>query len=205
MSAASDIETDEAMGRGAPRRVKRNWYWIAAMGAVLIIGGALAIAMPVAAGVAATVFIGVALLIGGAMQVWDAVAAEGWRARAWHAVSGAIYVVGGLMLLFQPLLGVVALSLLVVSILIADGAVRVVMGVRMRPERGWGWMTASGALSVLLGLGLVAFALPAVSVTLLGVAVGVSLICEGAAFIYLGVSARPDSGGEPRVGDRVTS
>jgi uncharacterized membrane protein HdeD (DUF308 family) len=185
--------TRSAVPRPIARRLKRNWFLIAALGAFLVAGGLAAIAMPIAAGVAVSMIVGAVLLVGGAMQVWDAFTAEGWRARALHAVSGVLYVIGGLLLLTQPLAGVITLSLLIVAILIADGAVRIGIGLTMRPERGWGWLTASGAVSLLLGTALVLFALPAAGLTTLGLVTGVSLILEGAAFIYVGFANRPES------------
>ena len=177
----------------APESFRRNWGWIALLGALLIAGGIVAIAMPVAAGVAATLVIGVAILVGGVVQAVHAFRCEGWRGRVWHAVSAIVYVVGGLLLLFQPVVGTIALSLLIVAILIVDGIARIMLGVKMRPERGWGWLAGSGALSAALGVAIWAFFLPAASLTLLGAFFGASLIVEGACFLYLGFAARPTS------------
>lgn len=177
----------------APEAVRRHWFWLALLGAVLILGGVLAIVMPVAAGVAATLVIGACLLVGGAIQAVHAFKCVGWRARLWHGLSALIYLVGGLWLLFEPFAGLIALSLLIVAILIVDGLMRVMMGLRMRPERGWGWMAAAGAASAALGVLIVIFALPAASLTLLGAVAGVSLILEGASFVYLAFAARPRS------------
>jgi uncharacterized membrane protein HdeD (DUF308 family) len=177
----------------APESVRRNWGWIALLGALLIAGGVVAIAMPVVAGIAATLVIGVSILIGGIVQGVHAFRVEGWKARAWNAVSAIVYVVGGLLLLFQPIVGTVALSLLIIAILIVDGFARIMMGVRMKPERGWGWLAASGALSAAIGVGIWLFALPAASLTLLGAFFGASLIVEGACFLYLAFAARPAS------------
>lgn len=193
-SRGFDLSRGGAIGQtpiDAPESVRRNWIWLALLGSALIVGGAFAIAAPVAAGLAASIAIGVAFLVCGALQAVGAFRKQGWRGRAWHGVSAAIALIGGALLVFQPLAGTVALSLLIIAMLIADGAARVALGLRVRPERGWGWMTASGALSALIGLGFALFALPAASLTLLGVFVGVSLAVEGAAFIYVAFAARP--------------
>lgn len=178
---------------GAPESVRRNWMLLALLGVVLVAGGLFAIAAPVAAGVAAAIALGAVLLVCGALQAISAFRHTGWRGRAWHALGAVVYIVGGVLLLFRPLAGTVALSLLIIAILIADGLARTVMGLRIRPERGWGWLAASGALTTLLGLGIALFALPAASLTLLGALVGVSLVFEGAAFIYVAFAARPTS------------
>ncbi len=197
MSAASDAYEDGgATGLtpvAAPESVRRNWIWLALLGALLIAGGLFALMAPVAAGIAATLVVGATLLICGVVQAVSAFRKAGWRGRLWQGLSAAIYLVGGVLLLFEPLAGTVALSLLVIAILIVDGGARVMLGLRTRPERGWGWMTASGVLSAVLGLGLALFALPAASLTLLGIVVATSLVFEGAAFVYLAFAARPVS------------
>ena len=204
MSAATDTETDHAPRRkpggvfgdvpiDAPETVRRNWIWLALLGGALIVGGLFAIAAPVAAGLAASIAIGVAFVVCGAVQAFGAFRKQGWRGRVWHGVSAAVFLVGGLLLAFQPLAGTVALSMLIIAILIVDGIARLAMGFRIRPERGWGWLTASGALSAVVGLGLALFALPAAGLTVLGVFVGVTLLFDGAAFIYYAFAARPTS------------
>ena len=67
------------------------------------------------------------------------------------------------------------------------GIVRTAVSVAMR--RGpWGWVLASGILSILLGFAV--FAMPAGSaVLLIGVLVGINLFASGLAFLMLGIRA----------------
>lgn len=177
----------------APAALRENWVGLALLGAVLIAGGFVAMAMPVATGVAAALVIGIAFLVAGLMQGWHAIRAKAWRGRVWQGLAAGVCVVGGALLAFDPLAGSIALSLLIVALLIADGLARVMAGVSQRPERGWGWLTASGALSAALGIGLAAFALPATSMVLLGAAAGVSILLQGLTFLYVAFAVRPAS------------
>lgn len=169
--------------------MKRNWGWMLAIGIVLILTGLLAFALPVVASIAVEAMIGAAFLISGVMQGVHAVRAEGWRARAISIASALLYVVGAGLLLLNPLAGLVALTLVMLSVIAADGVMRVVIGARMRPEKGWGWMIASGVVSVLLAIALFLM-FPAVSLTLLGVLLGISFVIEGAAFTAAALAAR---------------
>ncbi|MEM7530092.1 MAG: DUF308 domain-containing protein, partial [Pseudomonadota bacterium] len=129
------------------------------------------------------------MLVGGAIQAVHAVRSAGWRARVVSALSAALYLGGGLLLLLNPLAGLVALTLVALAVMIADGAVRVVLGLRLSPDRGWAWLTLSGLLSI--GLGVWLFLMfPAVSLTLLGLLLGVSFIFEGAAYIAFALALR---------------
>jgi uncharacterized membrane protein HdeD (DUF308 family) len=177
----------------APETVKRHWGWIALLGVVLIAGGLFAAGAPVVAGLATTIAVGIAFAICGAVQAAGAFRKRGWRGRLWHALSAAVYLIGGVLLVVQPLAGTVALSLLIIAVMIVQGFARVMLGFRVRPEHGWGWIIASGAVSALAGLVLVFFALPVASLTLLGIFVGISLIIDGATFLYVAFAARPTS------------
>jgi len=173
----------------SPEGLRRCWRWLLATGIALVIGGTAAIAMPFIASVAIEAAAGVIMLAGGALQLVQLVSVEEWRAKLWAGLSGLLYIVGGVLLLMNPLAGLIALTLMLAAIFIVDGATRVMLGVKMRPEHGWGWMAAGGLISVGLGLAIVAMA-PGISLTLLGLLAGVSFIFEGWSFIFLARALR---------------
>ncbi len=177
-----------------PEALRRNWGWLLALGIALLIGGAAAVLLPVAASIAVELAVGVAMLVGGAIQLVQAVRCEGWRARALALLAGALYLVGGALLLINPLAGLVALTLVMLTVFIVDGGFRIAMALRMRPERGWGWVLTGGVLSALLGAGGVLL-FPGISLTLLGIIAGVSLIFEGWSFVFVALAARRGGAG----------
>lgn len=184
---------DPAPTPGWRRRLRENWIWIALLGAALIAGGVVAIALPVMAGIAVTTVVGAAMILGAVLQGVHAFRDVGGRARAFSLLSAAVYLIGGALLLFNPFAGTVALSLLMLAIFIVDGAVRIAMGLRMRPDRGWGWMTGSGLVTAALALVIAIWFLPGASLSLLGVVAGVNLILEGWAFLFVAFAFRPRS------------
>lgn len=178
-----------------PACLTRNWGWLLALGIVLVLGGIAAIAAPFLASIAVEGAVGAMMLIGGVLQGVHVWRAGGWRARLWSGVLAAVYLAGGGLLFLNPLAGLVALTLVLLSVLLVDGIARIVFGLRLRPERGWGWMTASGAVST--GLAAVLFLLfPAISLTALGTLAGVALIFEGWSFLFLALAARAGRDGE---------
>lgn len=176
----------------APDWIRDNWVWVAILGAILMAGGVLALLMPISAGIAATLVIGASFLLGGIVQVYHGFRSKGWRGRGWHMFGGLIYLLGGVLLLLQPLAGVVALSLLLIAILLVQGVTRIVVAFRMKPARGWGWVAASGALSAIVAL-MALIVLPLSSITLLGIFAAAVIGIEGAALIYYAFAARPSS------------
>ncbi|MGF1553883.1 MAG: HdeD family acid-resistance protein [Paracoccaceae bacterium] len=162
--------------------IKRNWGWMLAIGVLLVLGGILAFLLPFVASIAVEAMVGAVLFVSGIAQGVHAFRAHGWRARGFSIASSVIYVVGAVLILLNPLAGLVALTLLTISVIGADGVVRVIMGARMRPEDGWGWMVASGVVSIVLAVVLF-LAFPAISLTLLGILLAISLVMEGTAFV----------------------
>jgi len=175
--------------RDLPDTLQRNWAWVLALGAALVLGGTLAILMPFLASIAVEGAIGAVLLLAGTLQAVHVFGATDWGARAWAGLSAAVYLAGGVLLLLNPLAGLVAITLVIAAVFLVDGLLRAVIGVRMQPERGWGWMLTGGALSALLGVAIILM-FPAISASLLGILVGISFIFEGWGFIFLGLSAR---------------
>jgi len=176
-----------------PEVLRRNWGWLMALGVVLIIGGLAALLLPFFASVAVTGLIAGVFAVAGLVQFFHGFRVSGWRAQAWSAVSGAIYLGGAALIFLNPLSGMVALTVLVAAVFLVDGAVRIAMGIRLRPERGWGWVAAGGVAAALFGGAVIAF-MPAISLSLLGIMAGVSLTLEGWGCVFLALAARRSGG-----------
>lgn len=170
--------------------LQRAWGWLLALGILLILGGTAAFLAPVAASIAVELVVGAVMLVSGGLQLWQTLGCADWRGRAWSVVSGLVYLVGGVLLLANPLAGVVALTIVMIATLMVDGIFRIALGFRMRPERGWGWIAFGGALTVALAGLLLALFGPELSLTLIGLFVAVSLIVEGWGVVFLAVAAR---------------
>ncbi len=170
-----------------------NAPWMLVMGGVLILGGIVSIVNPFAASLAVTVLAGATFLFGGAMQVWLAVRAEdgssGGRLAA--GVLGALMIVLALMLWFDPLAGMLTLTLVVATLFLAIGVFRIWFAMRMTHRARWIWTAASGGLSILLAV-IIFAALPEAAATTLGLLLGVELLMSGAAAVALALAARSE-------------
>src|SRR5690606_19026394 len=56
----------------AADRLRANWGWLLALGVVLVIGGLILIAAPLASSIAITLLIAAVLVIGGLVQIYHA-------------------------------------------------------------------------------------------------------------------------------------
>ena len=70
-------------------------------------------------------------------------------------------------MVFNPVSGALALTILVAVIFMIEGAFEVGLAFDLRPEPGWGWTLFSAVISILAGV-LIAAGLPGTSLFVLG-------------------------------------
>ena len=97
--------------------------------------------------------------------------------------------VAGFVTFENPLLAAVVLTLMLGASLVASGIIRVIIGFSMKRETPWMWVALSGAITLLLGL-LILARWPINSVYILGLLLGIDLIMAGTGWIWLGSGLR---------------
>jgi uncharacterized membrane protein HdeD (DUF308 family) len=95
----------------------------------------------------------------------------------------------GVLLILHRGAGLLVLTLLLLVYLMVEGIAKVSFSLAIRPFPNWGWVLASGILTILVAFYLWA-SFPVTAVWLLGVLLGLQLICEGAALGYLAWQVR---------------
>jgi len=178
----------EAIGDWAGQ-ARKNAGWVVGFGVLTVIAGVFAIGAPLASGLGVTIFIGVALAIGGGARIIAAFGADSFGQGALAFIGGLLGAVAGVILATRPGLGLATLTLLIGSYLLVDGIANAVLAFRVRPGQGWGWILFSGIVTFLLGILLLA-EWPLSGTWALGTLVGVNLLFSGAAMISIGSAAR---------------
>jgi uncharacterized membrane protein HdeD (DUF308 family) len=157
------------------------------VGGLFLVLGLLGIVVPSALSLVASSFLGWMLLTGGILSLYFAFLTK-WRS-AWSWVKALLLAVTGGLILLHPVAGILAVALLIALYLVMDGVGNFTLAQALYPHKGWGWMAANGVLS--LGLALVmVFALPATTVVLVGLYLGISLLFDGIALVMLGMAAK---------------
>lgn len=159
------------------------------LSAVFVATGLVALIYPLAATVATLVWVGALFALCGLVQLLHVWTARGWRALIWHLGSGAVCLAGGLVILFDPLLGAVAVNFLIAAVLVASGALRLATALAMRPAPGWFAMAAAGVLAAAIGAAI-ALLPPSESVLLPGLLVGLALLVDGGVLMSLALAVR---------------
>src|SRR5262249_32271583 len=104
-------------------------------------------------------------------------------------VSAVLSVIVGVLLIRHRGSGLLAITLLLLVYFMVEGVSKVIFSLTIRPFPNWGWVLISGIVGILLSLYLWA-SLPVTALWLLGVLLGIQLICEGAALGYLAWQVR---------------
>jgi uncharacterized membrane protein HdeD (DUF308 family) len=179
----------QVMREAMRETVKRHSFWYLAQGALMVVGGILALVYPVVSSVAVVFLLGWLLIISGVVQGISLIGARNVP-HFWLAlVSVVLSVIIGVLFLRNPGEGLLTLTLLMLVFFMIEGISKVIFSLTIRPFPNWGWVLASGIVGILLACYLWA-SLPVTAIWLLGVLLGLQLICEGAALGYLAWKVR---------------
>jgi uncharacterized membrane protein HdeD (DUF308 family) len=160
-------------------------------GIVLIVLGGLAVLLPLAAALAINLLLGILLLASGVAMGVQAFRSMGPARFWWHFGLAVLYALMGLLLLLDPLQGVVTLTLLLAALLLFEGIVKIALALPMRGIDGWLWLLFSGVITALLG-GLILSGLPGSAAWALGLIFGINLLITGVSLVSLAAAAGQD-------------
>lgn len=161
---------------------------------LMILAGILAIVIPLAAGIAATILIGWLLIFAG----WTHLLL-GWHVRAagglvWQLLLGLLYILGGSYLLLNASAGLASLMIALATYLFAAGNIEFMLFFRMRQTPGSSWLLVDGAITLILAI-LILGTLPWSASWGIGTVVGISILFSGISRLGLSLGARPVSAG----------
>lgn len=189
----SDAATPEPPLKATPTEVDAHladrWGWFSGLGILYLVLGTFGLLAMGPLSLVSVLVIAALLLIGGALQLLHAWRCPGWRSMIVHVLGAVLYVVAGGLLLANPVLGLVTVTLFIGAVILATGVTRIVMAFQHRPEQGWTWLALSGGVGVLLGLVILA-GLPGNALWVLGLLVAVELIMEGWAMLLMGLALK---------------
>jgi len=186
MSMSLDAAS-QAMREAMRETVKRHSLWYLIQSILMILGGILALIYPIVSSVAVVLFLGWILIISGIVQGISLIGAQNVPNFWLQLISVALSVIVGVLFVRHPGEGLLTLTLLLIVFFMVEGISKLIFALTIRPFPNWGWVLASGIIGILLSFYLWS-SLPITAVWLLGMLLGIQLICEGAALGYFGVA-----------------
>jgi len=178
------------MSATSPRTiVKEAVGWSIGLSVLMIVAGILAIASPLAAGIAVNVVVAWLLVFSGCVHL-----AFSWYTRTagallWELLVGILYVFIGVYLLMHPVAGLKALTIALAIYLLLEAILEFILGMALRPLPGSGWLLFDGIITLILAV-MIWRAWPSSSEWAIGILVGVSMLFSGTSRLMLSLAAR---------------
>lgn len=173
--------------------IHKNAGWLMALGVIEIILGIVVIFSPLAGGLAVTIILGVAMILGGIVRLFTAFGSDSFGAGALAFLWGLLVAGSGFYFVTNPGLGLATLTLVLSMVFFINGLLQTIIAFQMKPEKGWGWMLTGGILGVLLAI-MIWQQFPISGLWLVGTLVGIRLLFNGLTTLTLGGAAREVSG-----------
>lgn len=173
------------------KAMHEHWRWFLIEGLILLVLGAAAIAIPPLAGLAATIWFGWLLIIGGVVGLLSTLRARNAPGFAWALLSAILALAAGGLLLWNPMRGLATLTYVLIAFFLIDGIVTIILALAHRRELSgrWQWLAFNGALDLVLAIVIIS-GLPGSLVWALGLLLGIDLLFGGAALIAMALEAR---------------
>ncbi len=164
---------------GRLRAATGRLFWL---GVAMTLLGFAAIAFPLVSTLVAALLVGWVLLIAGGLLFISAFSIHGTGPFFGALLSGLISLAAGTFILFNPLAGAVALTLILGFVFMIQGAFEIFFAFELRPHPGWSGMVLSGLASAVMAI-IIAAGWPAISVLALGILMGVNFVTTGLGYI----------------------
>ena len=170
--------------------VKQHWWWFLVLGISLVVFGTGAVVAAPFVSLAAAVVFGFLLLAGGTIQLVSSFWAGNWSGFLLHLLIGVLYLITGYLIVDEPVVSLVSLTLIVAMFLLISGLFRIVAALIIR-FHDWGWVLVNGVVTLLLGM-MIYKHWPSSSLWVIGAFVGIDMIFNGWAWIMLALHLRAD-------------
>jgi uncharacterized membrane protein HdeD (DUF308 family) len=165
-----------------------RWWLCALLGVVLLAAGVLMFFNVVLASVISVIVFGATMVVAGGFQAVHAFSSQGWGGFFWSLIVGIVFILGGLLLMANPLAASFGLTLAFAAMLLVAGGVRLVLAYRYWQDYGW-LLLASGILGILTAI-VVLVGFPWSGLIVPGLLLAVDLVFHGLWWLTVGMWVR---------------
>jgi uncharacterized membrane protein HdeD (DUF308 family) len=153
------------------------WWAFGLLGIVLIIASLFILTHVVAATIISAVLFGVILVVSGGFEIAHAFWAKGWGGFLSNLAVGVLYMLAGAVLLYNPVVSSLLLTLVFAASLIFSGAIRAWLSYRYWQQLGW-VLLVSGLIGILAGIAILS-GWPVAGLWVFGLCLGIDLLFFG--------------------------
>jgi uncharacterized membrane protein HdeD (DUF308 family) len=169
--------------------LRRNWGWLLALGILFVLLGIAGFFLTVAYTLATVLVIGIFVIAAGVLMAVQTLKARGWQSRWWQLLIALLYIAAGVVIVADPVMASLTLTLLIAAFIFAAGILRLAIAWQHRGERGNGLFWLTGLIAILLAV-VIAAGWPVSGVTVIGIFVSLELLFHGAACVGLALAIK---------------
>jgi uncharacterized membrane protein HdeD (DUF308 family) len=158
--------------------------WFLFLGIAYILGGMLAIALPLVVTLATVFVFGVMMMIAGGVALIHSFWTHRWDGFAIQLLAGILAAVMGFLLIMDAEMGAVVITLILGSYFLVSGGFRLVFALTHTRLHHRGALIFSGAITLLLGI-LIMIHWPSSAMWVIGTFIGIDLLFYGFSLISL--------------------
>src|ERR1700730_16410166 len=169
--------------------VKTSVGWSIGLSVLMILAGLLAIASPMAAGIAVNALVSWLLVFSACAHLvfaWYRRSAGGFL---WELLLGILYMSTGLYLLTQPVAGLESLTIALAIYLFVEAILEFVLGFTLRPLPASGWLIVDGIITLILAI-MIWRTWPSSTGWVICTLVGISMLFSGISRLGISLAAR---------------
>jgi uncharacterized membrane protein HdeD (DUF308 family) len=155
----------------------------------MILLGVVAIALPLASGIAVSELVAWIIVISGLAYLASAFAGRNAGAFIWRMLIGLVFVGGGGYLAFHSGIALESLTLVMAIIFALEGVLEIVVFFQFRTFTGSGWVLFDAIVTLLLAF-IIMRPWPSSSSWAIGIILGIDLILSGSIVLVYSLAAR---------------
>lgn len=168
--------------------LRKNWGWLLVLGIILLALGVIALLDSVLITTVSVLFFGWILIIAGIVEGIQTFRHRHSGHMFLHVLNAVLSIIVGIMLLLNPLLGALVLTLLLAIYFTVAGIFRIIAAASIRIP-GWGWALFNGIVTLILGI-LIWAHWPSTGLWVIGLFIGIDLIVVGWSQIMTAIAVR---------------
>lgn len=165
------------------------WKWTALLSAVFAILGVMGLAATLVMHSIQPLMLGILLLVGGVLQLWQSIRVLGWKVKLWHVIIAFLYIGAGLFVLNRPENASGLFATMIAGFLFAIGISRLFIALR-KDRSGGSWFTLASGLGALSMGGLLVAKSPVAGLFAVGLFVSIDLLLQAISLFGLARSER---------------
>ena len=157
------------------------------LGIVFVLFGCLGLSMVVGVTLVSILFVGLLFLVSGVIQFVDVLKSREWNVALWHGLVALLYLIGGGLIIYDPLLASTIITALIAWTLILIGVLRLIMAIQLHHAVGAIWLALASIAAIALGC-IILMQWPVSSLWIIGLFVSIELLITGLSYIFTAFS-----------------